>query len=144
MLETQRELLDPAVAKMLDQALSQEMTDYYASVFRRYDLRTTLCDVFDTYDVIVTPTLPTEAFDAEADFPPDIGSADNIIRWIAYTYPFNLTGLPAASIPAGFTAAGLPVGLQIVGRHLGEATIFRIAAAFEEARPWADKRPSLS
>lgn len=143
-LETQRELLDPAVAKMLDQALSQEMTDYYASVFRRYDLRTALCDVFDKYDAIVTPTLPTEAFDAEADFPPDIGSADNIIRWIAYTYPFNLTGLPAASIPAGFTAAGLPVGLQIVGRHLGEAKIFRIAAAFEEARPWADKWPSLS
>lgn len=143
-LENQRELLDPAVARTLDGALAQTMNQYYSSVFRRYDLRTKLCDFFSKYDLLLTPTLPTEAFDAEADFPPGMGSSENILGWIQYTYPFNLSGLPAASIPAGFTRAGLPVGLQIVGRHLGEALIFRLAAAFEAARPWADRKPPMT
>jgi aspartyl-tRNA(Asn)/glutamyl-tRNA(Gln) amidotransferase subunit A len=142
-LENQRELLDPAVARTLDGALAQTMNEYYTTVFQRYDLRTKLCAFFDNFDLLLTPTLPTEAFDAEADFPADLGSEDNVIEWIKYTYPFNLTGLPAASIPAGFTRAGLPVGLQIVGRHLGESLIFRLAAALEEARPWADRKPAL-
>lgn len=142
-LETRREMLDPAVARILDGALAQTMNDYYGTVFRRYDLRTRLCEFFSLYDLLLTPTLPTEAFDAEADFPPGMGSPENIFGWIQYTYPFNLTGLPAASIPAGFTRAGLPVGLQIVGRHLGESLIFRVAAALEEARPWVDRKPVL-
>lgn len=142
-LTERRELLDPAVARTLDEALSQTMDDYYASVFRRYDLRTRMCAFFERFDALLTPTLPVAAFDAAADFAPGLGTGD-LIGWIFYTYPFNLTGLPAASIPAGFTRAGLPVGLQIVGRHLGEALIFRLAAAFEEARPWIDARPSLT
>lgn len=143
-LTERRELLDPAVARTLDQALSQTMGDYYASVFRRYDLRTKMCEFFERFDALLTPTLPVAAFDAAADYAPGLGSDENVISWIFYTYPFNLTGLPAASVPAGFTRAGLPVGLQIVGRHLGEALIFRLAAAFEEARPWIDARPSLT
>ena len=66
-----------------------------------------------------------------------------MVSWVYYTYPFNLTGQPAASIPAGFTADGLPVGLQMVGRLNSEVDIFRAAAAFETARPWADKRPPI-
>ncbi|MCH7479385.1 MAG: amidase, partial [SAR324 cluster bacterium] len=58
-------------------------------------------------------------------------------------YPFNLTHLPAATVPAGFSAEGLPVGLQIVGRRHADLTVLQAAAAFEEARPWADKRPTL-
>jgi aspartyl-tRNA(Asn)/glutamyl-tRNA(Gln) amidotransferase subunit A len=62
-------------------------------------------------------------------------------NWIAFTFPFNFTGQPAMSIPCGFTAAGLPVGLQIVGRRFDEATVLRLAAAFERAHPWRDKHP---
>jgi aspartyl-tRNA(Asn)/glutamyl-tRNA(Gln) amidotransferase subunit A len=142
-LENQRELLDPAVARTLDIALSQSMHDYYEKVFKRYDLRTKVCEFFSRFDLLLTPTLPTEAFAAEADTPPDIGSPESLFDWLQYTYPFNLTGLPAASIPVGFTSAGLPVGLQIVGRHLGEALIFRLAAAFEAARPWAAHKPRI-
>lgn len=143
-LENRRELLDPAVAQTLDRALSQSMKDYYEKVFERYDLRTKVSEFFSRYDLLLTPTLPTEAFAAEANFPSDIGSQNNLFDWIQYTYPFNLTGLPAASIPAGFTKAGLPVGLQIVGGHLGEALIFRLAAAFEAGRPWTDHKPAIS
>ena len=141
-LEDSRELLDPTVAHMLDGALGQDMGDYYAKVFQRYDLRNRVYDFFADYDLLLTPTLPVTAFDAGEDYPPGRGSADNVIGWLTYTYPFNLTGLPAASVPCGFVD-GLPLGLQIVGRHLGEVDIFRAAAAFEEARPWADKRPEL-
>lgn len=143
-LTERRELLDPAVARTLDKALAQEMRSYYETVFKRYDLRTKVWEFFQKFDLLITPTLPTEAFDAELDYPPGLATDDNIIEWIFYTYPFNLTGLPAASIPAGFTKAGLPVGMQIVGRHLGESQIFRLAAAFEAARPWAQKRPPMT
>ena len=64
--------------------------------------------------------------------------------WLSFTYPFNLTGQPAATVPAGFTADGLPVGLQIVGGHLADGLVLRAAAAFEAARPWAHHRPPLA
>ena len=58
-------------------------------------------------------------------------------------YPFNLTGQPAVTVPCGFTTSGLPVGLQIVGKRYADGAVLRAAAAFEAARPWADRRPSL-
>ena len=60
-----------------------------------------------------------------------------------FTFPFNLTGQPAASVPCGFTADGLPVGLQIVGRWHADALVLRAAAAFEALQPWASRRPAL-
>jgi aspartyl-tRNA(Asn)/glutamyl-tRNA(Gln) amidotransferase subunit A len=74
-------------------------------------------------------------------------SPDDLIPfpdWIPFTYPFNLTGQPAASVPCGFTKDGLPVGLQIVGRRFADQTVLRSAAAFERARPWEGRRPTLS
>src|SRR5438105_3303408 len=63
--------------------------------------------------------------------------------WSPFTYPFNLTGQPAASVPCGFTRGGLPIGLQVVGRRFDDATVLRASAAFEAARPWAQNRPPL-
>jgi len=60
---------------------------------------------------------------------------------LPFTYPFNLTGQPAASVPCGFTAEGLPVALQIVGRWHADALVLRAAAAFEAIQPWAGRRP---
>jgi len=142
-LENSRDLLDPAVALMLEQAIGQSMQDYYAKVFQRYDLRQKVYEFFQDYDLLLTPTLPTAAFAAEANYDPELGSEEQILSWIFYTYPANLTGLPAASIPAGMTADNLPVGLQVIGRHLGEADILRVASAFEAVRPWADRKPPL-
>jgi aspartyl-tRNA(Asn)/glutamyl-tRNA(Gln) amidotransferase subunit A len=65
------------------------------------------------------------------------------MAWASFSYPFNFTGQPAASVPSGFTAAGLPIGLQIVGRRFADLTVLQASAAFEEARPWAGRRPSL-
>ena len=63
--------------------------------------------------------------------------------WIPFTYPFNMTGQPAASLPCGFTKERLPIGLQIVGRRFDDVTVLRASAAFERARPWAHHRPTL-
>jgi Asp-tRNA(Asn)/Glu-tRNA(Gln) amidotransferase A subunit family amidase len=65
----------------------------------------------------------------------------NPVSWVYYTYPFNLTGNPAASVPCGFTRAGMPVGLQIVARTLREVDLFRVAGVLETVAPWADRRP---
>ena len=137
------ELLDPAVVEVLSGALDQEIGDYYAKVFERYDFRDKMRSFFEDYDLLLTPTLPVPAFDINLDVPPELPDR-NIVSWVFYTYPFNLTGQPAASIPAGWTGDGLPVGMQLVSKTIGEEDIFRAAAAFETARPWADRKPDLA
>ena len=141
-LESQPDILDPAVVEVLSGALDQSLEDYYTTVFERYEFREHMRSFFESYDLLVSPTLPVAAFDVGLNVPPQIPDA-NIISWVAYTYPFNLTGNPAASVPAGFTEEGLPVGLQVVGGPLQEEKVFSVAAAIEEARPWADKRPPI-
>ena len=107
--------------------LRQEIVDWTASIFARYDL-------------LLTPTLPTEAFAAEGP-PPRILDGEPFSP-IAFTYPFNFSGNPAASVRAGFTDAGLPCGLQIVGPRFRDDRVLQASRAYEEARPW-DRWPHL-
>jgi aspartyl-tRNA(Asn)/glutamyl-tRNA(Gln) amidotransferase subunit A len=140
-LEEKRELLDPAVAVVLDAALRQEMTIYYESVFRRYALRDDMRRFFERYDLLLSPTLPLSSIPVGVDVPETLRDR-TLVTWVFYTYPFNLTGQPAASVCAGFTPDGMPVGLQIVGRGLGEANVIRAAGAFESAQtPGYNVRP---
>jgi aspartyl-tRNA(Asn)/glutamyl-tRNA(Gln) amidotransferase subunit A len=94
------------------------------------------------YDLILTPTLAVPPFPVPIQGPEKIdGRMVSTTQWLAFTFPLNMTGQPAASVPAGFTSAGLPVGMQIIGRHLADATVLRAAAAFEAAQPWRHVRP---
>jgi Asp-tRNA(Asn)/Glu-tRNA(Gln) amidotransferase A subunit family amidase len=137
------DLLDPAVAEILKGSLEGTIDGYYSTVFARYGLREKVRRFFELYDLLLTPTLPVSAFEAGVNVPPELPDR-NIVSWVYYTYPFNLTGNPAASIPCGFTENGLPVGLQIVGATNRETDVLRAAAAFEAERPWAHKTPPLS
>jgi aspartyl-tRNA(Asn)/glutamyl-tRNA(Gln) amidotransferase subunit A len=83
------------------------------------------------FDLLVTPTLAVPAFDVGQESP----NKGRWTDWTPFTYPFNLTGQPAASIPCGFTKSGLPIGLQIVGPRFAEALVLRAARAFESTRP---------
>ena len=133
-LETKRELIDPAVADILDQALRQELRDYYDKVFERYALRDKLRPLFERYDILLSPVLPVTSLDVGKNVPDHLGDR-NLVSWVYYTYPFNLTGQPAATVCAGIAADGMPVGLQIVGRALGEVDVVRAAAAYERSQP---------
>jgi aspartyl-tRNA(Asn)/glutamyl-tRNA(Gln) amidotransferase subunit A len=129
-MENQRELLDPAVADVLEPALGQQMQDYYAKVFARYALRDSLRRFFERYDILISPTLPVTSLAAGKNMPDRLIDR-NLLSWVYYTYPFNLTGHPAASVCAGIAADGMPVGLQIVGRSHREDDVICAAAAFE-------------
>ena len=136
------ELLDPAVAEVLGGALDRTLEEYWTQVFNRYRFREEMRQFMEKYDLLVSPVLPVPAFDVGLNLPPQMPDA-NVISWVSYTYPFNLTGQPGASLPVGFTGEGLPVGLQLISKAIRETDIFRIAAAFEAARPWIDKKPPL-
>ena len=69
------------------------------------------------------------------------GQEISVLGWMPFTFPFNLTGQPAASVPAGVTDDGLPVGLQIVGRRNADRTVLAASAAFEAACPWSERQP---
>jgi aspartyl-tRNA(Asn)/glutamyl-tRNA(Gln) amidotransferase subunit A len=97
-----------------------------------------------TYDLLLTPTLTCPPFAVHMQGPEKIeGRIGSPFQWLAFTYPINMTGQPAASVPAGWTKDGLPVGLQIVGRHLDDPSVLRASAAFEAARPWQGRQPPL-
>jgi len=120
--------------------------DYVEATYRRNGLRSMFLDLFRDVDAIVTPTVAVTAFRAGAlglDQVADI-AVDRHLGWSPFSWPINLTGLPAATIPCGFDADGLPIGLQIIAPWLEEGLILRIAAAFEWAQPWAQFRPRMS
>lgn len=133
-LERRREMLDPAVADILQPALSQQMADYYAKVFARYALRDSLRRFFESYDVLISPVLPVSSLDAGSNIPAALADR-NLVSWVFYTYPFNLTGHPAGTVCAGLASDGMPVGLQIVARAHAEGDVVRSAAALERAQP---------
>jgi aspartyl-tRNA(Asn)/glutamyl-tRNA(Gln) amidotransferase subunit A len=140
-MENQRDLLDPAVADILQPALSQDMRDYYTKVFARYAFRDTIREFFERYDLLISPVLPVSSLDAGKNIP-DHFPDRNLVSWVYYTYPFNLTGQPAASVCAGLAPDGMPVGLQIVGRSHCEQDVVRAAAAFERSATWDKKFPT--
>jgi aspartyl-tRNA(Asn)/glutamyl-tRNA(Gln) amidotransferase subunit A len=93
---------------------------------------------FGRYDLLVTPTMPCPPFRAGADQPGWVaGQPTEYLSWTAFTYPFNVTGQPAASVPCGRDSEGLPVGLQIVGRRGEDGLVLRAARAFERVFPWS-------
>jgi aspartyl-tRNA(Asn)/glutamyl-tRNA(Gln) amidotransferase subunit A len=133
-VETKRDLLDPAVAEVLEAALGQDMRGYYEKVFERYAFREKLRTFFERFDLLISPVLPVSSLDVGKNIPDHLTDR-NLVSWVYYTYPFNLTGQPAATICAGLATNGMPVGLQIVGRALGEYDIVRAAAAYERTKP---------
>ena len=119
--------------------------EYSAALAHMEELKSRFATLLETYDLLLTPAMPTTAFPLGE--PPEQIDGREAYREIAVpalTYPINMIGHPAASIPCGNASDGLPVGLHVIGRRGDEATIFAASAAFERARPWADLRPPVS
>jgi aspartyl-tRNA(Asn)/glutamyl-tRNA(Gln) amidotransferase subunit A len=125
-IEERPELLDPAVLKVLRLALAQGMQEYYESVFARYAFREKMRGIFENFDILLTPTVPASGIEVGHDVPE--GFEDKtIVSWATFTYPFNLTGNPAASMPVGLTKKGRPAALQIVGSTFDEMSVLSLA-----------------
>ena len=96
------------------------------------------------FDLLLTPTVAVPPFGLLVQGPEKIdGRMVEPLEWIPFTFPANMTGQPAASLPAGFTPDGLPVGLQLIGRRFEDTTVLRASAAFERAAPWHVQRPRV-
>jgi aspartyl-tRNA(Asn)/glutamyl-tRNA(Gln) amidotransferase subunit A len=120
--------------------------DYMVATHRRMLLRGRFNELFRKVDALVTPTVAVTAFTAGTIGVGDIDGCkvDPHLGWSPFSWPINLAGLPAATVPCGYDREELPIGLQIVAPWLSEETILSIAAAFEQARPWADLWPKFT
>ena len=113
---------------------------------QRERIYATICRHFKFYDILITPTLTCTAFKLGTDWAQEIDGkdvSDQPLAWQPHTYPFNLSGHPAASIPCGWSKDGLPIGMQIVGKRLDDLTVLQVSQAFEEIAPWQDKKPKF-
>ncbi|MEV5975437.1 amidase [Streptomyces sp. NPDC052114] len=128
----QRELLDPGLREVCGQGARYSALDYLAAVDARMDLGRRMGQFHSTYDLLVTPTLPITAFEAGAEVPKGSGHR-RWTGWTPFTYPFNLTQQPAATVPCGVDDDGLPVGVQIVGARHTDTVVLRAAHALYEA-----------
>ncbi len=136
--------IEPGLYRIIETTLKNPPTRYVQAWFDRLAWWEHPRRLFETYDLLVTPTIACPPFPVGLDNPTEIaGKPVPPYGWIPFTFPFNMTGQPAASVPCGFTKDGLPIGLQIVGRRFDDATVLRASAAFERARPWAQHRPPL-
>ena len=129
----------------LEHGASLSAADLSRALLRVDVLRRQMELFFDDYDLLLTPTMAVTAFPIE-DRPSVIGGKEVEPFWgfLPFTFPINMTGQTASSIPCGFSADGLPIGLHIIGPHGAEALVLQASAAFEEARPWIQKRPVVS
>ncbi len=139
-----RSRMDPGLVAAIEDGRRYTAEAYVEMRGRKNGYCDAVRALFDTYDLLLTPTVSVAAFEVgrlnPGHFPQHVW---DWFPWAGFSYPFNFTGQPAATVPAGFTPSGMPVGLQIVGRRLADLQVLQASAAFEQARPWAQKRPAL-
>jgi aspartyl-tRNA(Asn)/glutamyl-tRNA(Gln) amidotransferase subunit A len=133
--------MDPGLREICELGRRYSAVEYLTATAGRMRLGQLMGDFHAHHDLLLTPTLPIPAFEAGHEVP--VGSAERRwTSWTPFTYPFNMTQQPAATVPCGFTAAGLPVGLQVIGPRHADGLVLAACRAFEEARPWRHRRPT--
>ena len=141
-LKDWRARMDPGLVACIEDGRRVSLVDYIQARDKKLAFWDTVRPLFETHPLLLTPTVSVAAFEVgrlnPAHFPQH---AWDWFPWASFSYPFNFTGQPAATVPVGFTASGLPVGLQIVGRRFDDLTVLQASSAYETARPWAARRP---
>jgi aspartyl-tRNA(Asn)/glutamyl-tRNA(Gln) amidotransferase subunit A len=133
----ERKKMDPGLLRMADEGRRYSVADYLAAHTRRAEFTQVMLKFHERYDLLLTPQMPIPALEAGRVTPADGRFGEDWINWSPYTYPFNLTQQPAASVPCGFSSDGLPLALQIVGPPRNDALVLRAARAYESACPFA-------
>ena len=126
------------IRRRLEDGAKTSSTDYILARRTQAETRKRLEVFFESYDFLLTPTTPIAAPTVEGH-----DAVEQAARLTRFTAPFNLSGLPALSVPCGFTQQGLPIGLQIVSRPWGESKVLNLGHAFERATDWHRQRPDL-
>ena len=144
LLDEWQDRMDPGLVACVRDGLSVSAAEYVRAKQQRLNFYAKVQDLFTRYDLLVTPTMSVAAFPAGRLMPEHWEQhAWDWIRWAGFSYPFNLTWVPAATCPCGFTPDGRPVGIQIVAGRSQDLRVLQTSRAFERARPWADRRPAL-
>ncbi|EYT55716.1 amidase [Kocuria sp. UCD-OTCP] len=133
--------VDPGLRRSIEEQGEISASDFLDATAVRMDLGVTMGRFHETYDLLLTPTLPIPAFPRGQDAPEGWHSP-NWTSWTPYTYPFNMTQQPAVSVPCGLTGAGLPAGLQIIGPRHADRMVLRAAQAYEQATAWGTQPPA--
>ncbi|MGH3735315.1 MAG: amidase [Micromonosporaceae bacterium] len=128
-------VLDPGLRTVWERGKQYSAGDYLAAQDDRLALGIQMGRFHQRYDVLITPTVPIAAFEAGHDVPPDSEFTD-WPQWTPFSYPFNLTQQPAASVPAGVTPDGRPVGIQVVGPRHSDDLVLAVCRLLEAANPW--------
>jgi aspartyl-tRNA(Asn)/glutamyl-tRNA(Gln) amidotransferase subunit A len=137
--------MDPGLVACIENGSRYSAVEYIEAREKKILFWDTVRPLFERYEFLLTPSVSGPAFEVGRLNPAHFRQhAWDWFDWASFSYPFNFTGQPAASLPAGFTSAGLPVGLQIVGRRCADLAVLQASAAFEAARPWVARRPPVS
>jgi aspartyl-tRNA(Asn)/glutamyl-tRNA(Gln) amidotransferase subunit A len=137
--------MDPGFVAMIKYAAGFTAPQFMEMRTRRFAYVQAIHEFMEQYDFLISPAVSVAAFPADKLQPAHWPQHPwDWLMWAEFSYPFNWSGSPAASVPCGFTPAGLPVGLQIVGKRFDDLGVLQASAAFEAARPWAQHRPPLA
>ncbi|MFX0035476.1 MAG: amidase [Candidatus Hermodarchaeota archaeon] len=143
-LKEWKDKLDPGLVIWAEAGLQFPASSLPDAMRTRSQFYQSIFETFKNYDILLTPTTAVPAFELGIPYPSQINGIDVVpTAWQAFTFPFNFTGHPAASIPCGWTNGNLPIGLQIVGKRFQELLVLQVSKAFEEIAPWQDKKPNF-
>jgi aspartyl-tRNA(Asn)/glutamyl-tRNA(Gln) amidotransferase subunit A len=138
-----REVEGKETVELIRAGADVTMSAYIQSRRQLDQIQHSVSRFFDSVDLMITPTAPIPPASMANLAEPDAARAKELLM-LRNTRPFNLLALPTISIPCGFTLAGLPIGMQITGPPGGEATVLRLAYAYEKATEWHNRKPNLS
>ncbi|MFX1503098.1 MAG: amidase [Promethearchaeota archaeon] len=144
-LKAWKEKMTPTFVNMIEGGINTTGMDIMNAEMQSIKFYNYFAEYFKKYDILITPTTAVTAFELGKMFPDKIGDrAVSPAGWMPFTYLFNLTGHPAASIPCGWSNEGLPIGMQIIGPRANEKLVLQVAKAFEKIAPWQDKKPKFN
>ncbi len=136
------DLLDPGLHELVDKGSKLTAVDFVKATLARNAFWQQMRRIYDDYDLLITPTLAVPPFPVGQDnADPLSGQQPRALCWTALTYPLNLTGQPACTVPCGRAESNRPVGLQLVGRRFDDLTVLQTARVLEQLQPWSDRRP---
>ena len=144
-LKDWKEQMDPTLTQWAQLGLQFPAPSLPNAIKTREQFYQVIFKTFKNYDILITPTTAIPAFDLGIPAPTEINGIKVLpTGWMPFTFPFNFTGHPAATIPCGWTKdTNLPIGMQIVGKRFQELLVLQVSKAFEEIAPWQDKKPKL-